>query len=125
LLDALGLSTGGGTGEDNRRYWCPLFEDYGVDAVLEHHDHAFKRTHALKGGLRDRYGVPYLGDGSWGQLRTPGTIEKRPYLTKVSKSYHFTVHKLEGDQRYHVAVEEGGRLADVFSTTGKRPAKRG
>jgi hypothetical protein len=126
LLETLGLKQAArGTGAGNRKYWCPLFERYGVDAVLEHHDHAFKRTHPLKDGLKDRYGVPYLGDGSWGQLRTPGTIEKRPYLAAVSKSYHFTVHKLEGERRFHVALEEGGRIADVFTTAGKRPAKRG
>ena len=26
-------------GAGNRTHWCPLFERYGVDAVLEHHDH--------------------------------------------------------------------------------------
>jgi hypothetical protein len=119
------FGTAGGTGEENRKYWCPLFERFGVDAVLEHHDHTFKRTHPLKGGLKDRYGVPYLGDGSWGMLRTPATPEMRPYLAQVGKAYHFTVHKLEGEQRYHVALDETGRVADVFGTTGKRPAKRG
>ena len=29
--------------------------------VLEHHDHTFKRTHPLKGGHIDKYGVIYLG----------------------------------------------------------------
>ncbi len=126
LLSTLGLKERpGGTGEENRKYWCPLFERYRVDAVLEHHDHTFKRTHPLIDGLKDKYGVPYLGDGSWGQLRAPATPEKRPYLAAVAQAYHMTVHKLEGEQRYHVALEETGRVADVFGTTGKRPAKRG
>jgi hypothetical protein len=126
LLNKLGVKEKpGGTGDENRKFWCPLFEKYAVDAVLEHHDHVFKRTHPLKDGLKDKYGVPYLGDGSWGQLRAPATPEQRPYLAKVAKTYHMTVHKLEGDQRYHVAVEGNGRIADVFSTTGKRPHKRG
>ena len=113
------------TGDGNRKHWCPLFEKYRVDAVLEHHDHTFKRTHPLTGGLKDRYGVPYLGDGSWGKLRTPVPPEKRPYLAKVAKAYHMTVHRLEGEQRYHIALEETGRIADVYSTSGKRPARRG
>jgi hypothetical protein len=125
VIGAVGLVTGTGTGAGNRKFWCPLFEKYGVDAVLEHHDHTFKRTHPLIGGLKDKYGVPYLGDGSWGMLRTPATPEKRPYLATVGKAYHMSVHKLEGEQRYHLAVEESGRVADVFSTIGKRPAKRG
>lgn len=114
-----------GTGEGNRLHWCPLFEKYRVDAVLEHHDHTFKRTHPLTDGLVDKYGVPYLGDGSWGQLRAPVAPEKRPYLAKVAKAYHMTVHKLEGEQRYHVALDDTGKVADVCGSTGKRPSKRG
>ena len=126
VLDALGLKTrGGGTGDENRKHWCPLFEKHGVDAVLEHHDHTFKRTHPLIGGLVNKYGVPYLGDGSWGQLRPPATPEKRPYLAAVGQAYHMTVHRLEGEQRYHVALEESGKIADVYGTSGKRPHKRG
>ncbi|MCS7270790.1 MAG: metallophosphoesterase, partial [Gemmataceae bacterium] len=120
-----GLGSRLGTGELQRRYWCPLLERYGVDAVLEHHDHVFKRTHPLKDGLRDRYGLAYLGDGSWGKLRVPASPEQRPYLARVSRTYHLTVHRLEGEQRFHVALTESGKVADVYTTTGKRPARRG
>jgi hypothetical protein len=115
----------GGTGELQRQHWCPLLERYGVDVALEHHDHVFKRTHPLTDGLRDRYGVPYLGDGSWGKLRTPASPEKRPYLARVSRNYHITVHRLEEEQRFHIALTEYGKIADVYTTQGKRPAKRG
>jgi hypothetical protein len=124
VLGMLGVKErAGGTGEDNRKFWCPLFERHGVDAVLEHHDHTFKRTHPLTAGLVDRYGVPYLGDGSWGMLRPPASPEKRPYLAAVGQAYHMTVHRLEGEHRYHVAIEENGKLADVYGTVGKRPHK--
>jgi hypothetical protein len=116
---------GFGTGELQRKHWCSLLERYRVDVVLEHHDHVFKRTHPLTDGLRDRYGVPYLGDGSWGKLRTPASPEKRPYLARVSRNYHFTVHRLEGEQRFHIALTDNGKIADVYMTQGKRPAKRG
>lgn len=114
-----------GTGEEQRKHWSPLFERFNVDVVLEHHDHTFKRTHPLTNGLRDKYGVLYLGDGSWGKLRALKGPELRPYLATVSSAYHMTVHRLEGEQRFHVALEEGGRIADVCATTNKRPAKRG
>jgi hypothetical protein len=126
LLEFFGVKEKpGGTGAENRKFWCPLFEKHNVDVVLEHHDHTFKRTHPLIGGLRDKYGVPYLGDGSWGQLRAPASPEKRSYLAAASQAYHMTVHKLEGEQRYHVALEENGRVADVYGTFGKRPHRRG
>lgn len=114
-----------GTGEEQRIHWSPLFERYNVDVVLEHHDHTFKRTHPLTNGLRDKNGVLYLGDGSWGKLRIPKTPEERPYLAKVSSAYHMTVHRLEGEQRFHMAIEETGKVADVCMTVNKRPAKRG
>lgn len=113
-----------GTGDEQRIHWCPLFERYNVDVVLEHHDHTFKRTHPLINGLKDRNGVVYLGDGSWGKLRVPKQPESRPYLARCSSAYHVTVHRLEGDQRFHVALEESGRIADVCSTVSKRPAVR-
>lgn len=114
-----------GTGEANRKHWSPLFEKYNVDVVLEHHDHTFKRTHPMKDGLRDKYGVLYLGDGSWGKLRAPHKPEDRPYLATWSMAYHVTLHRLEGNQRFHVALEESGKVADVCMTENKRPAKRG
>lgn len=113
-----------GTGEEQRTNWCPLFERFNVDVVLEHHDHTFKRTHPLVNGLKDKYGVVYLGDGSWGKLRIPQKPEARPYLATVSAAYHMTVHRLEGDQRFHVALEDSGKIADVCATYSKRPARR-
>lgn len=109
-----------GTGEDQRIHWSPLFERYLVDVVLEHHDHAFKRTHPITGGLHDKNGVLYLGDGSWGQLRAPNPPEKRPYLATVSQAYHVTTHRLEGRERFHVALESSGKIADVCRTVSKR-----
>jgi len=114
-----------GTGEEQRKFWSPLFEKFNVDVVLEHHDHTFKRTHPLKDGHIDKNGVIYLGDGSWGKLRVPKTPEERPYLATVCEAYHMTVHRLEGEQRFHVALEESGKIADVCMTNGKRPARRG
>ncbi len=113
------------TGSDSRKYWCPLFEKFNVDLVLEHHDHTYKRTHRLTDGLKDRNGVLYMGDGSWGKIRPVVKPEDRPYLATWSETNHLMVHRLEGDQRFHVALEGSGKVADVCASTGKRPARRG
>jgi hypothetical protein len=118
------LLPGKGTGADQRKHWVPLFEKHNVDLVLEHHDHTFKRTHPLMGGLTNKYGVLYLGDGSWGKLRSAAKSESRPYIAKASTAYHLTVHRLEDAQRFHMALEEGGKIVDVTRTT-KKPRKRG
>jgi hypothetical protein len=101
----------------------PLFQRHNVDVVLEHHDHTFKRTHPLRDGLADRNGIVYLGDGSWGKLRAPRDPERRPYLATASKEYHLSLHRLEGQQRFHMALTETGRVLDVC-VTRKRPRQR-
>jgi len=108
-----------GTGHDSRKHWVPLFERHNVDAVFEHHDHTYKRTHPLMDGRIDANGIPYLGDGSWGKLRRPKAPGQIPYLAVSKESYHLSLHRLEGKQRFHVALSDRGQVVDVC-TTSKR-----
>jgi hypothetical protein len=109
----------GSTGEGNRKHWSPLFEKYNVDVVLEHHDHTFKRTHPMKDGHIDPSGIVYLGDGSWGKLRAPQKPEERPYLATTHQAYHLTLHRLEGEQRFHMAIDEDGKVIDICNLQKK------
>ncbi len=102
-----------GTGEGNRKHWVPLFEKYRVPVVLEHHDHTFKRTRPLLGGHADANGVLYLGDGSWGRLRNPNAPDKLSYLARTSRDYHLSLHRIQGEERFHLALDEFGRVMDV------------
>jgi hypothetical protein len=101
------------TGADNREYWVPLFEKYRVPVVLEHHDHTFKRTKPLLAGLAHDNGVLYLGDGSWGRLRTPKEPDKLSYLAASNRQYHLSLHRIQGHERFHLAFDEQGRVMDV------------
>ncbi len=114
-----------GTGAENRQHWVPLFERYNVDAVLEHHDHTYKRTHPLLDGRPNEKGVLYLGDGSWGKIRKPTDMDKRPYLAVASESYHVSVHRIEGAQQFHVALSDSGRVVDVVMATKRGGTRRG
>jgi hypothetical protein len=105
-----------GTGEGNRKHWVPLFQKYRVPVVLEHHDHTFKRTKPLLDGLAHNNGVLYLGDGSWGRLRTPQAPEKLTYLAAASRDYHLSLHRIQGEERFHLALDENGRVMDVCRT---------
>jgi acid phosphatase type 7 len=102
-----------GTGADSRKHWVPLFEKYRVPVVLEHHDHTFKRTKPLLDGLAHDNGVLYLGDGSWGRLRTPKTPDKLSYLAVSGRDYHLSLHRIQGRERFHLALDEHGRIMDV------------
>ncbi len=108
------------TGGPNRKHWVPLFEKYRVPVVLEHHDHTFKRTKPLLGGLAHDNGVLYLGDGSWGRLRTPNPPEKLHVLATASRDYHLSLHRIQGAERYHLALDDQGRVMDVSRTTQRR-----
>lgn len=109
----------GGTGVGNRKHWVPLFEKYRVPAVLEHHDHTFKRTKPLIGGLAHKDGVLYLGDGSWGKIRAPQPPERLTMMARVSQEYHLSLHRLQGEERFHLALSEEGRIMDV-ARSGQR-----
>jgi hypothetical protein len=108
------------TGADNRKHWVPLFEKYRVPLVLEHHDHTFKRTRPLLDGRPEDGGVLYLGDGSWGRLRSPQDPEHLPYLAAASRDYQLSLHRLQGEERFHLALDEDGRVMDV-ARSGQRP----
>jgi hypothetical protein len=114
-----------GTGEENRLHWAPLFERHRVDAVFEHHDHTYKRTHPLLDGRPNKKGVLYLGDGSWGKIRRPTKLAERPYLAVAHESYHLSVHRIEGREQYHVALTDTGRVVDVCVHTKQGGTRRG
>ncbi len=108
-----------GTGAENRKHWVPLFDRYRVPVVLEHHDHTFKRTRPLLDGMAHDNGVLYLGDGSWGRLRAPQKPDKLPILARASENYHLSLHRLQGEERFHLAIDENGRVMDV-ARSGQR-----
>lgn len=109
-----------GVGELQRKHWCPLFEKHGVDAVFEHHDHAFKRTHPIRDNKIDPKGIVYFGDGAWGQLRMPKKVETTWYLAAAEGVNHFFLNRLHGSERSHVAISNTGRVIDVYPTLRKR-----
>ena len=63
----------------------------------------------------------YLGDGSWGRLRAPQPPEKLAYLAASSRDYHLSLHRIQGQERFHLALDENGRVMDV-ARSGQRTA---
>jgi hypothetical protein len=101
--------------ERARQHWVPLFEKHGVDVSFEHHDHTYKRTHVMTGGVPDPKGVLYLGDGCWGMSpRTVATPEERPYLVKSVSAAHVIRVTLDGNERRFIAVDVEGNQIDQY-----------
>jgi hypothetical protein len=100
-------------GTNNRAHWVPLFEKHRVPVVLEHHDHMYKRTRPLLDSRPEANGVLYLGDGSWGRLSSAHKPERMDYLSASGLDYHMSLHRIQGEERFHLALDERGRIMDV------------
>ncbi len=98
-----------------REHWIPLFEEAGIRLAFEHHDHAFKVTHPLRGGERHPDGIVFVGDGAWGvYLRTPATPEERDYLRISASVHHLFEVVLEPERRHIRALDIDGNELDRF-----------
>jgi predicted phosphodiesterase len=95
------------------RHWVPLFEEYGVDLVLNGHDHNYQRfapvggvTYVVTGGGGDEL---YALDGC--DLLAPERVAAN------DQDHHFVV--VNGDESRLVveAVAEDGDVIDSFSIT--------
>lgn len=104
-----------------RANWVPLFDEQGVRFVFEHHDHAYKVSHPLKGGERHPAGTRYLGDGAWAvSTRTVSPSGKAPYLERAQGRNHVFVVTLTAEKADFVAVDPKGEEFDKFSIPAKR-----
>jgi len=55
-----------------RDHWAPLFDEFGLTAGLENHDHMYKRTKRMRADQPHPEGVLYLGDGAFGRAPRSG-----------------------------------------------------
>lgn len=101
---------------DIRQHWVPLFEEFGLIAAFEHHDHAYKRTYQIKKNKIDPNGVLYLGDGAWGikRLRMPAKLKERWYLASTASKRHFQLVELDLGKINFSAIDENGFTFDRF-----------
>jgi hypothetical protein len=97
-----------------RKTWVPLFEKYGLTAAFENHDHAYKRTHFIKGNKINPFGVVYIGDGGWGvtQPRVPKTPAKRGFLVKSAAKRNFVLATVTADSVEFEAIDPSGKSFD-------------
>lgn len=102
-----------------RNEWVPIFDQYGLSAAFEHHDHAFKRTHLLRHNKIDPKGVLYIGDGAWGAAEPRKPKREIPWYVAsfFSKQHVILVTVGEGRRTYH-AIDVKGEVFDEFSQGG-------
>lgn len=107
-----------------REHWLPLFDRFGLELALEHHDHAHKRTRLLKGGREHAQGTLYLGDGCWGQQ--PRSVDrKRAYLARADNRRHFWFLVSHPGRLRASAIDAHGRVFDEVDIRPKSQARGG
>lgn len=99
-----------------RQVWSPLYEQAGVNLVLDHHDHTFKRTPPILGEALNPKGITYIGDGTWGvELRIPKDVASNWYLEKAENRRHIFAITIRPDGRTIRAIDSNGIIFDEFS----------
>ena len=99
------------------REWVPLFDEYGVDIVMNGHFHYYLRTAPLKGGEIQ----PEMTDGTT-YIMSIGTSGKNedgitePYAVKRMNEGHLYQHMGIKDNRLdYVCLDAAGNVEDQFS----------
>jgi hypothetical protein len=55
-----------------------------------------------------------------GRLRTPKKPERLPYLAVSGREYHLSLHRIQGKERFHLALAEQGKVMDVCRTRRRK-----
>ena len=104
----------------------------GGDSGIDEHAIATNRLAALQ----NPNFVLMAGDLAYDNGTAPDVFTRylRNYAAAMYDAEHrlipmitciMTVHSLQGENRYHIAITDEGRVADVYGTYQKRPSRRG
>lgn len=95
--------------------WVPLFEEFGIDLVLESDGHCIKRTVPIRKDREADGGVVYLGEGGYGApQRDPKTDLWYLQGTNAfaAKGDHIMMLEITPDEIHYSTVLATGEIAD-------------
>ena len=81
--------------------WCPIFENAGVNVMLEGHNHNYARTYEIKNDTivpDNSGGIKFVGQGTWryvrphNNLQEDGTIANPPVYFEDYKFSNYNTH---------------------------------
>ena len=107
-----------------RAAWQPLFDEFGVDLVLQGHDHTYARSGMMQAESNEGTGVssqPSKG-GTVYVVSVSGPkmyeLEKRPFMQRTAeKTQLYQVISVDGDRLKYEAHTATGKLYDAFVLT--------
>lgn len=111
---------GGQDEPELRQAWTPLFDQYGVDLVLQGHHHLYQRTPAVRAGVPDPDGTVYAIANAGNKYYEADRFEERfgfvpDVLIEEIQSYQ--VVTIDGDTLGFEAIDLDGNVIDSFEMT--------
>ena len=99
--------------EPQRWVWQEVFEEYGVDLVINGHDHYYQRTYAIGNyqGKPSR-GVYHLISGGGGAPNYP--VVPKVHAANRRSVHHITVMDFQDDRIVGRAIDDKGNIFDAF-----------
>jgi|GEM_PF-1283568 len=99
--------------EPQRWVWQEIFDEYGVDLVVNGHDHYYQRTYAIGNyqGKPSR-GVYHIISGGGGANNYP--IIPKIHAANRRSVHHLTVMDFQGDRIVGRAIDDQGNVFDAF-----------
>jgi hypothetical protein len=105
-------NNGHGSSPHLQARWAPLFDQYGVDLVLNGHDHKYERTVPLRGGLGAQTGTVYVVTGAAGSPLYDA--EFAPWTVATRSAAHFVVLRVRPGALRVTAHADDGLVFDAF-----------
>jgi hypothetical protein len=104
-----------GSNPDVQRWWVPLYDEYGVDLVVNGHDHVYQRSKPLAGGDASEAGTTYVVSGAGGDGRY-SFEEGHPEweAARVGDTWGTTTFTVEGDRLTGRFLDLNGTVRDEF-----------
>ena len=104
-----------------RWVWQPIFDEYGVDLVVNGHDHYYQRTYSIGSysGSRKK-GVFHLISGGGGAGTYP--IVPKIHAAARNRIHHITTMDVMGDRIVGRAIDIDGTIFDSFVIDKKSPS---
>ncbi|MGB9596188.1 MAG: purple acid phosphatase family protein, partial [Candidatus Poribacteria bacterium] len=109
--------------EPQRYVWQPIFDKYGVDIVLNGHDHNYTRIYPV-GYLSDKpkKGVQHIITGGGG-APLYDIAEGRSYVQASNKVHHSITMDFDGDNMTAVVKDIEGNIIDRFEIDRTKTTK--
>lgn len=110
-------------GRDNpilRKHWQPLFEQYGVDLVLQGHDHVYGRYQPKAGKLPAGQGPVYVVSVAGPKMYLVSDYARKNMAKVAEDTQLYQVINIEADQLSYESRTVTGKLYDAFTVQRKQ-----